>query len=188
MRRISMRLWPCLLALVACSGEGDDGRALRFAATQLGVAASELRVTSQSDLTGARHGFYLISTASGPALVVVVPKQGPLFDSRTPDAFSRVSRAEDAARRIGQLGAERVASWFAALGGGVCPPTPADQPHFATAVRQQDGGVRVTYSAPGAQGLSRSCSIELAPDGALRQARVTEEPRAQGSRWSSDAN
>src|SRR5262249_26604420 len=128
-----------------------------------------------------------VSTAKGPALVVIAPRGDALFDSKTPDAFSRVAHAEDAARRIGQLGAERVASWFAALGGGLCPPAPADQAHFATAARAPDGGVRVSYAAATAQGR-RSCIIDLAPDGALREARTVDEPRAQSSRWGNRAD
>ncbi len=185
-----MRLGLFLLVLAtACAGPGDDGRVARYAALQLGMSSSDLRVTSQSDLTGESHNFYLVTSAKGPELVVVAPRVGPFFDSRTPDAFSRVARAEDAAARVGQLGAERVASWFAALGGGVCPPPPADQAHFATATRAADGGIRVSYGAPTAQGIQKTCVIDLAPDGGLKQARALEEPRAQSSRpWGGGAN
>jgi hypothetical protein len=184
-----MRLVLALaLGMAACVAESEDARVARYAELRLGVPASALRVTSQSDLTGAKHNFYLV-TGAGQRLIVIAPRSGALFDSRTGGAFSRVAHDEDAARRLGQLGAERIAGWFAALGGGVCPAPPADDAHFATVTPAQDGGVRVSYAAPSTQGITTTCLIELAPDGTLRQARAIEEPRALSPvRWRSDAD
>jgi hypothetical protein len=177
-----------VLALAACSQGDAEPRVTRYAVFALGVAPSAIRVTAQSELTSDRHQFFLVSAEHGGQLIVVAAPGGVLFDSRAADAFTRVARAEDAVQRIGQLGAERVASWYAALGGGRCPPPPADVPHFATTARTPEGGLRLSYEAAGAHGVRRTCVIELAPDGALEQARVVEEPRAERPRWGEGAD
>src|SRR5688572_25102603 len=108
-----MKLRLLLLSLLwACSNGSSDDRVARHAAGRLGVDASELRVTAQSDLRGERHRFHLVSRDGAPALVVVETEGGELFDARTEGAFDRVARAEDAAERLQRHGAERVALWF----------------------------------------------------------------------------
>jgi hypothetical protein len=181
--------WPLgVLMLAVCSGESDEARVARYATFELGLAPKELRITAQSDLTSDRHKFFLVSSGKGRDLLVVVGPGGELFDGRAADAFTHVARDEDAVARIGQLGAERVASWFAALGSSTCPPPPADLPHFATATRTPEGGLHVSYEAAGSHGVRRTCVIELAPNGALQQARVVEEPRAESPRWGTGAD
>jgi hypothetical protein len=158
----------------------------RHAALVLGVAPTSLRVTSQSELQGEEHDFYYVVAESGATLVVVVPRGGEPFDARTPDAFTRVARAEQSTARLSKLGAERVASWFGTLGGGVCPPPPVDQAHFATVTRREGGEVELTYpvGVDRARAVERTCVIELAADGSLKAARTMEvsAPRA-GTQW-----
>jgi hypothetical protein len=183
-----MRVVLGVLVCAACSGDGAEPRVAHYAAFTLGVAPSSMRITAQSDLSSDRHQFFLVNTEHAGDLIVVVAPGGAVFDSHAADAFTRVARAEDAVHRVGQLGAERVAAWFAALGGGKCPPPPTELPHFATTTPMPDGGLRVSYEAAGAHGVRRTCVIELAPDGALAQARVVEEPRAESPRWGGGAD
>jgi hypothetical protein len=171
-----MKLYPFFLALaVGCSATSTEDAVARRAATTLNVPQSELRVTSQSDLTGAHHTFQLITRDGVPVLVVVVPEKGDLFDSKTPDAFDRVAKAENAATLLSQLGAERVALWFATLT-GKCPMPPGDVAHFAV-VEREGGNVRLSYPAGSdkSRGVTRTCVIELAPDGSLHSGRLVEE-------------
>lgn len=183
-----MRLIPSLAlaaALAACA-RGDDDRVTRYAMARLGKPAASLRITPRTDLTGAEHTFYLVTPDVGPSLVVVVPSVGPIFDARTADAFDRVARAEHADERLSQLGAERVAAWFGALGGGACPPPPLDQAHFAAVTHNSDGGVTIGYPAGIDRKLSveLSCIIELDGDGSLRSGRTIENPSQRAaSRW-----
>jgi hypothetical protein len=183
---LDMKLGPVLLlALATCAGSSDEARIARHAADVLGVPAASLRVMARSDLTGEQHDFYLVTQDGGPSLTVVAPRHGPLFDGRTPDAFTRVARTEDAAARITKLGAERVSLWFAALGGGVCSGPPTEQAHFATVTHDLDGSVHLAYPFPGGPGVEREFSIDLNRDGSLRAARAIDgsAPRAQASPW-----
>src|SRR5215470_3796926 len=173
-----MRLVPSLAlaaALAACA-RGDDDRVTRYAMAELGKPAASLRIAPRTELTGSDDNFYLVTPEKGPSLVVVVPSVGPIFDARTPGAFDRVARAERATERLSQLGAERVAAWFGALGGGVCPPPPLDQAHFTEVTRNPDGSVAISYPAGYERrlGVERTCVIELAADGALRSGRTVE--------------
>jgi len=186
---------PALVAVFAaaaagCFGAGADDRVARHAAAVLGQSPGDLRITSETELTGEAHEFYLVTAPSGRSLLVVVPKKGEIFDARTPDAFSRVARAENAAARLSQLGAERVASWFAALGGS-CPPPPVDQAHFVEVTRQPEGVVQLRYvvGIDRSQGIERACVVDLAPDGSLKSSRTLEisGPRASGPSWRSDS-
>lgn len=169
-----------LLALGACGRNQGEERVAQHAAKVLGVPASSLRVTTQSELTGTSHDFFLATTDDGKSLVVVVPKKGEMFDARTPDAFEHVSRGEHATQRLSQLGAERVASWFAALGSNVCPLPPGDQAHFVEVTHQPDGGVQLSYAA-----AHRICVINLRPDGSLVSAKTAQAlgPSAAAPRW-----
>jgi hypothetical protein len=174
------------VAVGACGGsDAEQGRVARHAAAVLGIPASALRITARSDLASDRHAFYLVTPPTGASLVVVVPHDGALFDSRTPDAFTRVARAEQAVTRLSHLGAERVAAWFGALGGGACAPPPVDQAHFATVTRPDGGGAELSYHV---QNLT--CTINLDADGALVTARqvTTSAPNASTTRsWKSDS-
>jgi hypothetical protein len=178
------------LLLVGCTRADPETRVARFAAQALNVPESSVRVTAQTELQGEEHDFYYAVAAAGPSLVVVVPKGGAPFDSRAAGAFDRVARSEQAAAHLSRLGSERVASWFGALGGGVCPPPPADQAHFVTVARRAGGDVELSYrvGATRGQGAQKSCTIALGPDGALRSARMleTSAPRASAA-WRSDA-
>ena len=171
--------------LAAC-GRGNEDRALHYAMAKLGKPASALRVTTRTDLTGSENDFFLVTPDNGPSLVVVVPSVGAIFDAQTPDAFDRVTRTEHAAERLSQIGAERVAGWFGALGGGACPPPTLDLPHFAEVTQSPDGGVQLSYPAGIERklGVERTCVIELGPDGALKSAHTVNasSPRA-ASRW-----
>jgi hypothetical protein len=169
------------LALGACGRNRQEEQVAQHAAKVLKVPADSLRVTTESELTGGFHDFFLATAQDGKSLVVVAPKKGEMFDARTPDAFDRVSRGEHATERLSQLGAERVASWFAALGGGVCPLPPVDQAHFVEVSRQQDGNVQLSYAA-----LHRICVINLRADGSLASARTADAlgpSAAAPARW-----
>lgn len=177
--KITMRLAGLLLAAsvasaAACSHASSEDRAARHAAARFGVPAGSLRVTNQSDLTGERHDFLLVTRAGLPPLVVVVPARGEPFDGDSKGAFDRVARGEDAVRRLSRIGAERVALWFAALGGGRCPMPASDDAHFARVERLADG-VRISYPAGNTAEFKRTCAIELAADGSLRDARLVEQ-------------
>jgi hypothetical protein len=167
-------------AVVGCSSlrDGTDERAARHAAGRLGVPTAQLRVTSQSDLTSPLHTFQLVVAEDGESLVVVVPRKGEPFDARTEGAFDRVAREESAARNLSRLGAERVALWFAVLGGERCPLPASNQAKFTTVERLPDGGVRITYSAGKTGTTERTCLIELEADGSLREGRLVERPTA----------
>ncbi len=174
-----MRYAPLLLvALAACSGSSLEDRAARHAAAVLGEPVSALRVTHQSDLTTDQHSFHLVTHDGGAPLLVVVPGDGAPFDSRTEGAFERVATAEGAVENLSRLGAERVALWFATLGGGRCPMPSTDAPHFAKVERLPDGGLRLSYPAGTTPEMSRTCTIELEPDGSLRDAHVVEQRAA----------
>jgi hypothetical protein len=147
----------------------------------LGEPLSGLRVTLQSDLTGERHSFHLVTREGGPPLIVVLPTEGEPFDSTTEDAFDRVARGERAVEHLSRIGAERVALWFAVLGGGRCPLPVTDDAHFARTEPLPDGGVRLTYPAGKSAEMTRTCTIELAKDGSLRDAHVVEERAASVS-------
>jgi hypothetical protein len=121
---------------------------------------------------------------------VVVPRKGGApFDSLTPDAFERVTRAEDATRRLSQIGPERVALWFAALGGGRCPMPASDEAHFTEVERLGEGqGVRIAFPVGMTASAERRCVIELGTDGTLGTQRVTEKTRTgPASRWAKDS-
>jgi len=171
-------------ALAACGGDSETGGVAKRAATALGVPATSLRVTSRSDLDSEQFRFYQVTAPWGPSMIVVAPRDGALFDDRTPDAFTRVCRGENAVAHLSQIGAERVAAWFGALGGRACPPPPVDQPHFATVVHKDDGAVEIGYRSQ-----ARTCFIELAADGALRGARTVTAAAANTgtTHWKSDA-
>lgn len=178
--RMRVLLITTLLAAAAgCSSlrDGADERAARHAAGRLGVPAAQLRVTSQTDLTSPLHTFQLVVADDGQSLVVVVPQKGEPFDARTEGAFDRVAREEDAVRNLSRLGAERVALWFAVLGGERCPLPPSNQAKFTTVEKLEDG-VRITYSAGRTGMTERTCLIELAADGSLREGRLIERPTA----------
>jgi hypothetical protein len=176
-------LVPFIFLAVACSPGSPDSRVSRHAAGRLGLESAVLRVTSQTELESPRHRFHLVSRDGVPLLLVVEPREGELFDARTPDAFDRVARAEDAAARLGQLGAERVALWFGALGGGVCPPPTSTGAHFATVERDAEDTI-IRYPA----GPGKICAVALAPDGGLRKARLegAPGPQASGGGWKSE--
>jgi hypothetical protein len=165
------------LTIAACTDGGTDDRARRHAAARLGADPSALRVTAQSDLNSELHTFHLVTSPAHPPLVVVVPSSGAPFDSETEGAFERVARAEQAAARLGRIGAERVALWFAALGGKVCPLPSSDQAHFATVERFAEG-VKIRYPAGKNTSGTRTCEITLAPDGSLAAARLLEQASA----------
>jgi hypothetical protein len=172
---------PFLVALAACSGSSLEERAARHAAAVLGEPLSALRVTTQSDLTGERHSFHLVTRDDGPSLVVVLPAEGAPFDSTTEDAFDRVARDEGAVEHLSRIGAERVALWFAVLGGGKCPLPVSDDAHFAKVEALPDGGLRLSYPAGRSAEMTRTCTIELDKDGGLRDAHVVEERAASVS-------
>lgn len=185
---LGRRLVPILLLLsLGCAREGEEQRARRYAAEQLGVLTAATRVTTRSDLATEKHSFLRVSVLGDPdrELTVVVPHQGGgLFDSSTPGAFDRVARAENTAQRFDQLGADRIAAWFGALGGGVCRDPLLMREHNATASVTPDGGVRLSYRfavipREGGAGGVHECILTLAPDGSLRDANV--ERSAQGS-------
>lgn len=175
-----------LAALLAACARGDDDRVTRYAMAELGKPAASLRVAPRTDLTGSEHSFYQVTPENGPSLLVVVPGVGPIFDARTAGAFDRVSRSEHATDRLFQLGAERVAAWFGALGGGACPPPPLDQAHFADVTTNPDGSVAIGYPAGVERklGIEMKCVIVLGPDGSLRSGRTIENPSQRAaSRW-----
>ena len=188
-----MRLVPFLAlaaALAACA-RGDEDRVRHYAMAQLGLPAPAMRITPRTELTGDDNDFFQVTADKGRSLVVVVPSVGPIFDARTAGAFDRVARAEHATERLSQLGAERVAAWFGALGGGVCPPPPLDQAHFTEVIRNPDGSVAISYPAGRERklGVERTCVFELAPDGALKSGRTVEvsAPRAASS-WKRESH
>jgi hypothetical protein len=173
---------------LACTRQNEEEqRARRHAAQQLGVLSAATRVTTRSELGTDRHRFLRVSVAgeSGPELTVVVPRQGGgIFDSQTPGAFDRVARAEDTAHRSQQLGADRIAAWFGALGGGLCRDPLHTTERNATLHATDDGGIRVSYRfvtmPEGTEAAHvRECVVHLAPDGSLRGANV--ESTAEGS-------
>src|SRR5262249_40861951 len=134
--------------------------------------------------TGAHHSFQLVTRDGAPVLVVVVPEKGELFDSKTPGAFDRVAKSEDAAAHLSQLGAERVALWFATLT-GKCPMPSSDEAHFV-AVERDAGTVRLSYPVgEKGHGISRTCTIELNGDGSLKSGKLTEtrEPETTARGW-----
>ncbi len=177
---MSVRLSTLALALVlaACSGDSSEERIAAYAGGRLGVEPGTLRVTSQTELTGNRHRFHLVSREGLPLLVVVEPSSGELFDGKTPGAFDRVARAENATADLGQHGAERVASWFGALGNGACPMPASTNAHFAQTAPGEDGGVTIRYPA----GAGKTCVVLLDADGGLESSRLvtTSTPQAQG--------
>ena len=177
MRRFSL----LLVGVVACASSSLEERAARHAAAVLGEPVSELRVTLQSDLTADRHSFHLVTRDEGPSLLVVLPTDGAPFDSRSEGAFDRVARAEDAARNLSRIGAERVALWFASLGGGRCPLPLADEAKWATVDRLPDGGVRISYPAGKTEEMTRTCTFELNADGTVRDAHLVEQRAASVS-------
>lgn len=134
-------------------------------------------MTSQSDLTSPGHTFQLVVADDGQTLMVVVPEKGQPFDARDYNAFDRVAVGENAARNLSRLGAERVAMWFAVLGGERCP-LPASTAAKFTTVERLDDGVRISYDAGKNGTTERTCVIELGPDGSLRDGHVVERPTA----------
>jgi hypothetical protein len=170
------------LGAAGCSslGDGADERAARHAAARLGVPASQLRVTAQTDLTSPFHTFNLVVAEDGRSLVVVQPRDGEPFDAEAEGAFERVARDEDAVKNLSRLGAERVALWFAVLGGERCPMPTSNAAKFTTVQRLSDG-VRITYDAGKNGTIERTCLIELAADGSLREGRLVERPTAATS-------
>jgi hypothetical protein len=177
MRHLSL----LLVGVAACSGSSLEERAARHASAVLGEPVSELRVTHQSDLTAEHHSFHLVTRDDGPSLLVVLPEGGPAFDSRTEGAFDRVAKSEGAVENLSRIGAERVALWFATLGGGKCPMPASDDAHFATVERLPDGALRLSYPAGKSAEMTRTCTIELEPDGTLRDAHVIEQRAASVS-------
>jgi hypothetical protein len=153
------------MILGACGGRGGDERVAAFARAH--GAAGELRVSTDTALSTDRTHFYRVDT-SDRELLVVVPSSGEPFDASTPDAFSRVTQAEEAGSRIAQLGADKVALWYIALG-GKCPALPEDPLHFASFTRAADGAVTVSYQVADAD---TGCVIQLEPNGSVRQARA----------------
>lgn len=170
MKTMKTVLCAVSVAATSCSSGGADSSVAHHAAARLGVPADSLRVTSQSDLNGDHHTFYLVTQDHGPSLVVVVPQGGPPFDDRTEGAFDRVSRGENAAARVGQLGSEKIALWYSALGGRVCARPVGDTAHFVTVDTHGDGTVQLSYPTLG----EHTCIIELAADGGLRQGRTED--------------
>src|SRR5262249_11707196 len=81
---------------VAACGRGTEDRATQYAMAKLGKPGSALRVTTRTDLNGSENDFYLVTPDNGRSLLVVVPSAGGIFDAQAPDAFDRVSRAENA--------------------------------------------------------------------------------------------
>ena len=186
---VSRRLLALIVfALAGCAASSSDQRARRYGSQTLDVPEGALRVTERSELATPRHAFYYLTRPGLAPLTVVIPRRGEPFDQRTADAFTRVVRAEDAVNRVAELGAERIALWFAALGQSACGMPDLDEPHFARAERTGDT-LRVTYAFAGAGG-ARRCVLELADDGSLRGARaeapVTHAASAQTRRWASD--
>lgn len=159
-------------ALAACTETSEEARVRRMAAERFGVEAGVLRVTRRTDLSTDRHRFYRVSTRVA-ARPTGEPETVTLAVSRTdggllaPGSFDQLAREEDASRRIDQLGADRVAGWFGALGGACAPPID-DERGTATASRVDDGGVEIRYRflVPGQ--TTHECVIQLAPDGSLR--------------------
>jgi len=175
-----------LAAVIAACARGDDDRVARYAMAELGKPASALRIAPRTDLTGSEDDFFQVTPDKGPSIIVVVPSAGPIFDSRTAGAFDRVTRAEHAVERLSQLGPERIAAWFGALGGGKCPPPPLDQAHFADVTENPDGSVAIGYPAGIERklGVELRCVIELGPDGSLRSGHTIENPTQRAaSRW-----
>lgn len=172
------------LASAACGRDGVD-RVGQHAALTLGVDHGDLRVSAQSDLTSPRNTIHLVTQDGAPVLFVVEPRGAALFDSRSPGAFDRVARDEDAANRLSILGPERVALWFGALGGGICPAPISSEAHFVTVARDARG-VTLRYAA----GLNQTCVLSLAADGAMREARLVSNPTPEASvnGWRSDLN
>jgi hypothetical protein len=169
-----------LVATTACGALGEGGlddRAARHAEVRLNIPRSQLRVTSQSDLTSPGHTFQLVVAENGESLMVVIPDKGDAFDAMTPGAFERVARAEEATRNLSRLGAERVALWFAVLGGERCP-LPASNAAKFTLVEKLEDGVRISYDAGKNGTTERTCRIELNADGSLREGQLVERPTA----------
>jgi hypothetical protein len=202
MARVLLRMTPVmthrnlaslLLALAmasagACSGRTADERALGYAAKKLHADARSLRVTARTEMTTSRTEFFLVTRDGGAPMTVVVPDAGEPFDEHARGAFDRVARSEDTTRRLSQLGAERVALWFAALEPGTCGFPVSDRVHFVKS-EVTESGVRLRYPFPVSGNSVRTCVIDLAQDGGLVRGHADETgatAHAQTRPWASD--
>lgn len=157
----------------ACGDTAHDSAARRRAATLLHVSAAKLRITERTDLSFGDAVFLRATSRDDPRrTVTVVIGDGRVLDETMPDAFDTLATHVHAARDMEALGADRIAGWFGALGGGgVCgEPLPGDRGAAQTsATPDPDGGQLVRYLFASDVGGVRRCVVDLAPNGAVRR-------------------
>jgi hypothetical protein len=168
------------LLAAACASPGSiESRARAHVAARLKVPSSSLRVTNQSELSTEHHAVVRVMTSDGTALVVALARRGDLVvDGTMSDAFVRLAAAEHLGTRFSVLGADRVAGWYGALGGGPCGEVlPSRGPSQSVQTTRSSDVIVLVY--PFASGRRvEQCRVELDLSGQVRSAAAEALPLA----------
>jgi hypothetical protein len=161
-----------------------ERRAIAAVAAQTGRPATSLHATLRSELRTARFEVLRVRGAGLDVTVAMPLGSEEVLVGGSAATLAQVTRAEDASRRLGELGAFRVAGWVAALGDGRCAP-PADARKSVSWRHLGGGGAELRYRflAADARGHAtwRHCVIVLAADGAPADVRVEGNAQGEGA-------
>jgi hypothetical protein len=167
----------------------DERRALAAVAeptTVAKVGGAPLIVTRRVDLGTDAHRVLRVHGKGGFEVTVAVGEDGVWVGGRE-GSLGRLLKAEKASKRLGELGAHRVASWVAAFGDGTCA-APQERRDSVAWRRIPGGGAELRFGfqsgAPGQVAQWSDCVVQLDVDGspvevrAERRLAAAQEPRS----------